>query len=172
MAQRQSSWTKLFDGYKGGEEMPLAGYAGLLGIFGVALASVLLTPRRADGHAHLEAPRLRVGDLMLMGVATHKLSRLISKDRVTSPLRAPFTEYEEPTSASEVNEKSRGTGLQRALGDLISCPFCMGPWVATALAYGFRKRPRVTRFVSGIFTVVAMSDFLHYAFAAVQKVEK
>jgi hypothetical protein len=109
---------------------------------------------------------------MLMGVATHKLSRLISKDRVTSPLRAPFTEYEEPTSASEVNEKLRGTGLQRALGDLISCPFCMGPWVATALAYGFRKRPRVTRFVSGIFTVVAMSDFLHYAFAAVQKVEK
>jgi hypothetical protein len=48
----------------------------------------------------------------------------------------------------------------------------MGPWVATALAYGFRKRPRVTRFVSGIFTVVAISDFLHYAFAAVQKVEK
>lgn len=35
MAQRQSSWTKLFDGYKGDEEMPLAGYAGLLGIFGV-----------------------------------------------------------------------------------------------------------------------------------------
>jgi Protein of unknown function (DUF1360) len=89
-----------------------------------------------------------------------------------SDAATPFTEYEEPASASAVNEKSRGTGLQRALGDLISCPFCMGPWVATALAYGFRKRPRVTRFVSGIFTVVAISEFLHYAFAAVQKVEK
>jgi hypothetical protein len=183
MAQRQSLWpsaqkadrksyAKLFDDYKGGEEMPLAGYAGLLGVFGVALAGVLLGARRADSPTYTEAPRASLGDLMLMGVATHKLSRLISKDRVTSPLRAPFTEYEEPTSASEVKEKSRGTGLQRALGDLISCPFCMGPWVATALAYGFRKRPRMTRLVGGIFAVVAVSDFLHYMFAAVQKIEK
>jgi len=45
MAQRQRQWpsapeadrasfTQLFDDYKGGEEMPLAGYAGLLGVFG------------------------------------------------------------------------------------------------------------------------------------------
>jgi hypothetical protein len=71
-----------------------------------------------------------------------------------------------------VKEKSRGTGLQRALGDLVTCPFCMGPWVATALAYGFHKRPRMMRLVSGIFTVVTLSDFLHYAFSAVQKMEK
>jgi hypothetical protein len=48
----------------------------------------------------------------------------------------------------------------------------MGPWVATALAYGFHKRPRMMRLVSGIFTVVTLSDFLHYAFSAVQKMEK
>jgi len=168
----QASFTKLFDGYKGGEEMPLAGYAGLLGVFGAALAGVVLAARRADGPVHTEVPRASFGDLMLMGVATHKLSRLISKDRVTSPLRAPFTEYQEPSSASEVTEKSRGTGLQRALGDLITCPFCMGPRVATALAYGFSKRPRVTRLVGGIFAVVAISDFLHHALGAVQKIEK
>ena len=183
MAQRQSQrpsvqkadqtfLTKLFEDYKGGEEMPLAGYAGLLGVFGAALAGMVLVARRADGPVPTEVPRASFGDLMLMGVATHKLSRLISKDRVTSPLRAPFTEYEEPSSASEVKEKSRGTGLQRALGDLITCPFCMGPWVATALAYGFSKRPRVTRLVGGIFAVVAISDFLHYAVGAVQKIEK
>jgi hypothetical protein len=56
MAQRQSQWpsaqkadqtslTKLFDAYKGGEEMPLAGYAGLLGVFGAALAGVVLAAR-------------------------------------------------------------------------------------------------------------------------------
>ena len=152
--------------------MPLAGYAGLLGVFGAALAGVLLAARGADDPAHTEAPRASLGDLLLLGVATHKLSRLISKDRVTSPLRAPFTEYEEPASASEVKEKSRGTGLQRALGDLNSCPYCMGPWVATALTYGFRKRPRMTRLIGGIFTVVAISDFLHYVLGAVQKIEK
>jgi hypothetical protein len=52
MAQRQSQWasaqkadqtslTKLFDAYKGGEEMPLARYAGLLGVFGTPLADVV-----------------------------------------------------------------------------------------------------------------------------------
>jgi hypothetical protein len=52
MAQRQSQWasaqkadqtslTKLFDAYKGGEEMPLARYAGLLGVFGTPLAGVV-----------------------------------------------------------------------------------------------------------------------------------
>jgi Protein of unknown function (DUF1360) len=162
----------VFDDYKGGEEMPLAGYAALLGAFGVAFAGTLLATRGADDPIQTEASRVSLGDLLLMGVATHKLTRLISKDRVTSPLRAPFTEYEEPASASEVKEKSRGTGLQRALGDLISCPFCLGPWVATALAYSFSKRPRMTRLVGSIFTVVALSDGLHYVFSAVQKLEK
>jgi hypothetical protein len=89
---KQPSLTQLFDDYKGGEDMPLAGYAGLLGVFGAALVGVLRTARRIDGSAHTEAPRTRLGDLLLLGVATHKLARLLSKDRVTSPLRAPFTE--------------------------------------------------------------------------------
>jgi Protein of unknown function (DUF1360) len=166
---KQPSLTKLFDDYKGGEEMPLAGYASLLGVFSAALVGVLRAARHTDGSAHTEASQARLGDLLLLGVATHKLSRLLSKDRVTSPLRAPFTEYEGAADASEVQEKSRGTGLQRAIGDLMTCPYCMGPWVATALISGFRKRPRMTRLVSGIFAVVAVSDFLHHTLSAVQK---
>ena len=38
--------------------------------------------------------RMPVGDLALVTVATHKLSRLVAKDRVTSTLRAPFTSVE------------------------------------------------------------------------------
>lgn len=183
MLQRQRQWpseqkpygasvAKLFNDYKGGKEMPLAGYACLIGLFGVAFTGVLIATRGTDNPAYTQAPRAHFGDLLLMGVATHKLSRFISKDRVTSPFRAPFTEYEESASASEVKEKSRGAGLQRALGDLVTCPFCMGPWVATALAYGFHKRLHMMRLVSGIFTVVTLSDFLHYAFSTVQKKEK
>jgi hypothetical protein len=32
--------------------------------------------------------KINFADLLLLGVATHKLSRIIAKDRVTSPLRA------------------------------------------------------------------------------------
>ncbi len=164
--QLREAGQKLFAGYKGGEEMPLAGYAALLGIYNAAF-SVLLLAAKQSGRQLPE--RISYADLVLLGLATHKLSRIISKDRVTSPLRAPFTEYVEPAGASEVKEKVRGTGMQRAVGDLLTCPWCMGPWVATALAFGFVFRPRATRLIGGIFAAVTISDFLQHASDAAKK---
>ena len=166
--QLREAAQKLFAGYKGGEEMPLAGYATLLGIYNAAFAGLLLAAKQS-GRSLPE--RIGYADLVLLGLATHKLSRVISKDRVTSPLRAPFTEYVEPAGASEVKEKVRGTGMQRAVGDLLTCPWCMGPWVATALAFGFVFRPRATRLIGGIFAVVTISDFLQHATEVAKKKE-
>jgi Protein of unknown function (DUF1360) len=59
-------------------------YNGLVGAF--------LAARARAGKGFPE--RIGIGDLLLAGVATHKLSRVIAKDRVTAPLRAPFTEFE------------------------------------------------------------------------------
>src|SRR5205807_8406785 len=130
--------------YKGGEKMPLAGYATLVGVYNAAFAAVLLAAK----HSGRDLPkRVSVADLLLMGVATHKLTRLITKDWVTAPLRAPFTEYQESAGGGEVIEKSRGQGLQRAIGDLATCPWCAAPWVAATLGFGFVFAPRVTRFV-------------------------
>lgn len=189
----QQRITAVFAGYKGGEKMPLAGYAGLMGVFAAMSAGLLLVAKNTGnagntgntgknrntenfGHiAHAEqtaAGQMNMSDILLGGVATYKLSRIISKDRVTSPLRAPFTEFEEPAGTSEVKEKTRGTGVQRAIGDLLTCPYCMGPWVATALGYGFVARPRAARLLSGIFAAVAVSDFLHHAIDAINKKEE
>jgi hypothetical protein len=101
-----------------------------------------------------------VGAFLLAGVATHKLSRVITKDRVTSPLRAPFTEFEEEGGPGEIEEEPRGRGLRRAIGELLVCPFCLGQWVATAILAGLAVAPRTTRFVCSIFAVVAIGDFL------------
>lgn len=108
---------EIFAGYKGGEDMPLAGYAGLLFVYNAALFAAL----QAADKAGYELPeKVNYGDLILLGVATHKLSRIITKDRVTSPLRAPFTEYIEPAGESEIKEKVQGRGLQsnRRFADL------------------------------------------------------
>lgn len=70
------------------------------------------------------------------GVATHWLSRIITKDWVTIPVRAPFTRYRKSLPGGEVLEESRGKGLRRAVDDLPTCQFCIGPWVAGALAAG------------------------------------
>jgi hypothetical protein len=108
-------------------------------------------------------------DLLMLGIATHKLSRIIAKDRITGALRAPFVHYKQSVGAGEVEEEPRGRGLQRAVGELISCPYSTGPWCATALGFGMLFVPRTTRFFASILVSVAMSDFLHRAYAATKK---
>ena len=106
-------------------------------------------------------------DIVMLGVATHKIGRIITKDWVTSPLRAPFVEYTESAGSGEVKERSRGHGLQRATGDLLTCPWCIAPWVAGTLYSLFLMNPRAARIVAAGFTSVAVSDFLQHAHMAV-----
>jgi hypothetical protein len=80
--------------------------------------------------------RFRAGDLLLLSVATHRVSRLVSKDTVTSPLRAPFTRFRGPAGPSDLDEEVRGHGARRAIGELVSCPFCVGQWVGSAFVGG------------------------------------
>src|SRR5215218_9561609 len=72
------------------ERPPLASYAGFAALFNAGAVGALLAAERADRLPK----RVALGDLVLAGVAGHKLSRLISKDKVTSFLRAPFTEFQ------------------------------------------------------------------------------
>src|SRR6266567_3493813 len=147
------------------DEQLLAEYAALLGFY---IASVTVLTGAA-----LEQDRLpkRFGllDLALLGIATHKLSRIVAKDRITGILRAPFVCYIRSSGAGEVEEEPRGRGFQRGIGHLVSCPYCMAPWCATALSFGLLFAPRVTRFFAGILVSVTASDFLHRAYARMKQ---
>jgi hypothetical protein len=147
--------------YSGGQRRPLRGYLAAMGAYG-GLVSGLLLAGKATGARLPE--RFGLGDTVLLSVATHKASRLLAKDAVASPLRAPFTRYEEPAGEAELMESVRGHGLQHAAGELISCPFCMGLWTATALTAGMVFAPRFTRLVSTMLTAVAVSDTLHLGY--------
>src|SRR5947199_946166 len=147
------------------DEQLLAEYATLLGFY---VASVVVLTGMAMEQDRLPK-RFGLLDLALLGVATHKLSRIVAKDRVTSILRAPFVNYIRSAGAGEVEEEPRGRGIQRGIGHLISCPYCVAPWCATALSFGLLFAPRVTRFFAGILASVATSDFLHRAYLAAKK---
>ena len=152
--------------YEGDEERPLEGYVAAMATYGAFAALVVMAAatRRTD------APdRIPLVDIALIGVATHKLTRIISKDSVTSPLRAPFTRYKEPGGPAEVMEEVRGTGVRHAVGELVTCPFCLSPWIATALTGGLVVAPRFTRAVTAVFSAVAVSDHLQLAYAERQK---
>jgi len=147
--------------YTGGEDKPLGSHLTLVVVYN-ALVGGFLAYRARSGRGFPE--RIGIGDLLLAGVATHKLSRVIAKDRVTAPLRAPFTEFQEEGGPGEVEESPRGTGMRKAIGELLVCPFCMGQWVATGLLAGLAVIPRTTRFVCSIFAAITISDFLQIVY--------
>jgi len=145
-----------------GEDRPLPGYLVAIGGFG-ALAGALAVAGRLTGARLPE--RFSLGDTALMSVATHKASRLLTKEAVTSPLRAPFTRYEEPAGHAEVKESARSDHPARhAIGELLTCPFCAGVWIASGLTAGMVFAPRLTRLVSTALTAVAVSDVLNLGY--------
>lgn len=153
---------RLFEEYRGGKQMPLGGYTTLLAAYGVFMGGAAWLLDRSG-----KLPRqISARDLLIVGIATHKLTRTITHDWVTAPVRAPFTVYRGVRIEGEVLETSRGAGLRRAVGDLLTCPFCTGPWVAGTLALGLAAAPRVTRLIAGTFAAVTASDFLHRAYIA------
>ena len=143
----------------------LRGYIVLMGVYNALVGLALLAAKRAG---RLGA-RPRPGDLLLIALATQRLSRLVSKDRVTSVIRAPFTAYEGEGGPGEVEERPRGRGLRRAVGELLVCPFCLAQWIATAFAFGLLFTPRVTRFLAGVFSVVGVADLLQLLYKGAEK---
>lgn len=152
--------------YSPEDPKPLGGYAILLLVFNalVALiAVVFLNSRRRLPE------RIPLRDIALLSVGTFKLSRLITKDKVTAAIRAPFTRYQGDAGPAEVSEEARGTGLHRAIGELLACPYCIGQWVATALLAGYLWQPRLVRTTASLFAVVTGADYLQQAWVAVDK---
>jgi hypothetical protein len=148
------------------EKRPLGGYLLLAVLFNalVALAAFSLT---RSGRALPE--RYRLSDVLLAGAATHKLARLIAKDKVTSFARAPFTEYQGKGGPSEVEEAPRGAGVRYAIGELLVCPYCLGLWISTAFAIGLATAPRATRLVAVALSSLGISDFLQIAYKAAEE---
>jgi len=150
----------------GRHDHPLSGYLTVIGIYS-ALVGGLAALGRARGVKL--SKRVSASDVALLAVATHKVSRTISKDSVTSPLRAPFTRFEGASGPGELQEEVRGSGVQKAVGELITCPFCLDQWVATGFVAGLVVAPRATRWLAATFAVRAGADALQFGYAALQK---
>jgi hypothetical protein len=120
------------------EERPLAEYATLTSSFwAVFTLFLLLAGRRIPD-------RLPAGDVLRIALASYKMSRVVAKDEVTAFLRAPVTEDPEA-------QEPKKQGMAAVLGELVTCPYCLGLWFSSALAYGHVLAPRQARFATAIF---------------------
>ena len=133
------------------EERPLPEYAGVAAAFWLVFAAFL-----ARNRGRLPE-RVGAADFARITLSTYKLSRLIAKDEVTTFLRAPVTE-------DKAGERPKRRGFPRAVGELVTCPYCIGLWLASGLSYAHVVFPRETRFATSIFSAHALTDFLNAGF--------
>ena len=156
-----------YAGYAPPEERPpLAAYATFATVFHVAMAGAVAAAKRSGRDL---PQRVEAGDVALIGTASYQLSRLISKKKVTAFVRAPFTELEGKGGPAELEEKPRGSGARRALGELLVCPYCLGLWASGGFHAGLLFAPRATRFSASVLTAMALADFLQVAYKAVEE---
>jgi hypothetical protein len=137
---------------------PLRAYATIAGAFSSGLATFLVIRRQRVGGL---PERIAAQDVVLISSASFALSRLVAKKKVTAFIRAPFTEFQGHGDApGELEERPRGSGPRRAIGELLVCPYCLDMWAATAGVLGLVAAPRETRIVASILSAFSLSDFL------------
>lgn len=136
----------------------------LLGVFAMTAAIGL-----ASLHKSRKMPtETSLRDLVLLGLATNRLSRLFAKDKITRPLRAPFTDLAPDSDhPGAVAEKPSGSGMRRVLGELLTCPRCTAMWSALGLTLGFAAAPRATRTIATLLSLAAISDIANRHIARV-----
>lgn len=173
MTATGSTWDRLLRwpenvqrAYADGADRPLRGYLGLLSIYSAGTLSAVAAGKLRGSRL---PDRVSIGDLLLIGLGTHKMSRMIAKDPVLSPVRAPFTRFKGTSGEAELSEEVRGKGLQHAAGELLTCPFCLAQWIATALTASLVLFPRATRVVAATFTAKAISDLAQLLYDAAQR---
>jgi hypothetical protein len=154
--------TQSYAGYAPPQERPpLAAYATFATVFHAAMAGAVAAAKRSGRDL---PERVEPGDVVLVGAASYQLSRLVAKKKVTAFVRAPFTELEGKGGPAELEERPRGSGLRRAFGELLVCPYCLGLWASGAFHAGLLFAPRATRFSASVLTAMAISDFLQLGY--------
>lgn len=103
-----------------------ADYAVLATVFLTGLASVgaLARRRHAEGAAAIP-PR----DLPALALATFALADTVVKEKVSTWIRHPFVMEDDAHNPLA----PKGQGMQRAVGELLTCTRCAGAWSALVL---------------------------------------
>lgn len=151
--------------YAQGVDRPLGAYLAGMGIYSGLVVGLGALARQQGRTLPSPSPF----EVFLVTTATHKLARLVTKESITSALRAPFTRYRGVAGPAEVAEEVRSdTPLRHAVGELLTCPFCLAQWTATGFTFGLIFAPRATRLATTTLTAVAGSDFLQLGYTWAQ----
>ncbi len=140
-----------------GMKKPYPAYAVItsvyLGLYGGFLVLAQSKGRRLS-------QRLSMLDLVTLGLATFRLSRLAAWDEVTSFLRLPLVRHGREDKVEGEEQEPRGQGLVKALGELVVCTTCIGTWIAAGLMYALYVVPNLSRPFISIMAVAGLGQVL------------
>ena len=104
---------------------------------------------------------LRPFDLLLLGLSSFRIGRMIAFEGVAEPLREPFTQVQPDASGAGQTVVAAGHGTRRVIGELLTCPVCVGTWVAAGLVYGLHLLPRPTRLLLAIMSTTGVAELCY-----------
>ena len=84
--------------------------------------------------------------LAVRGLATYRLTRLITRDEITAPLREKVWESHPPHSSK--------------VGYVLTCEWCSSVWAASALHLSRIIAPKTTRAVESVLALSAVAGLL------------
>lgn len=101
--------------------------------------------------------------LVVLILASFRLTRLIIYDKITAFLRKPFIEttYElDKNGEFEEVLKVKGTGLRYWIGSLLSCYWCTGIWttIAIILLYAFVPASHIVLVILAVAGAAALIE--------------
>jgi hypothetical protein len=141
------------------QKAPYGAYAAIMGTFVAGLGAAGALARALD----LDPRDSTTLDLAVLGVATFKAARTITRDPVTSFIREPVVEGDARDGSMDPVE----TGdFRQALGELVTCSRCIGTWVAAGLASTQIVAPRFGRLLTWTLATAGVNDWLQAGFAA------
>jgi len=104
---------------------------------------------------------LSVLDLVLLAFATLRMGRLIAYDLVMEPFRSPFARTVPDETGAGESVEPKGAGVQRALGQLLSCPICAGTWASAVLVFSLYTWPGPARIFITVLGAIGIAEMLN-----------
>ena len=138
---------------------PYRSYAAILGLYAAGLAGAGALGRALESDPQCQSAL----DLAVLGLATFKVARTVSRDSVASFVREPFVRGD---ARGGDEEPVRTGGFEEAIGELVTCTRCVGTWAATGLVSTQIVAPRFGRLLTWSLAAAAANDFLQAGFAA------
>ncbi len=104
---------------------------------------------------------LKPFDLLLLGLATYRLGRMVAYDKVADPIQQPFAKTVPDETGAGETTRPKGSGVKQAIGELVTCPICSGTWIAAGLVYGLSLLPNPTRVFVAIMSTTGLVEILN-----------